>query len=76
MLNLNQSGAQDLKDEEFLIENDPTWKQMKTLTSTTDESDSLQFKWNSSCLEENYMKSMNMQRVIPQVKHMLFLHIS
>jgi len=75
MLSLNQSGAQNLSYDEFIIEKDPTWMHLKVLTATTDESDSLQFRWNLSCLEENYMKSMNMHRIVPHVNNLKLSHL-
>ncbi len=51
------------ENSEFTIDNDETWKQLKTYTSVTDASISLKFKWILSNLEKNYLNSLNVERV-------------
>ena len=58
---LNKANVENLN--EMFIDEDEAWKQLKDYTSVIDASVSLQFKWNMSCLEENFLNSLNLSRV-------------
>jgi hypothetical protein len=62
-LNLNVDFSETDKIQEMFIDDNETWKQLKTYTSVIDASISLQFKWNLSCLEENCLNSLNLTRI-------------
>lgn len=63
---MNESGAEINCNEPF-IDSNQTWQQIKMLTSNIEESNSLQFKWNLSTLEDNYLNSLELKRIMPQV---------
>lgn len=57
--------CQNIAENELNIDNDSTWNELKRYTSINDESLSLKFKWSLSNLEEEYLKSLNLQRQLP-----------
>lgn len=72
--NLNLSESSFLNEEagsigdglnELAIDCDKFWQQLITYTSVTDASASLQFKWSLSDLEDNYIKSLNLNKPQP-----------
>ncbi len=58
---------QDSLVDKFYIDKNQTWQQLKSFTSITDESNSLQFKWNLSNLEQSYLDSLSLTRMSNQV---------
>jgi hypothetical protein len=68
--NVNESSANKLR--ELLIDEDTVWHKLKTYTSITDESISLKFKWNRSSIEESYLKSLNLEKVLPNQVILVF----
>ncbi|CAF0810566.1 unnamed protein product [Brachionus calyciflorus] len=55
-----------IPEKELNLNCDSTWNELKKYTSINDESISLKFKWSLSNLEDEYLKSLNLQRQIPQ----------
>lgn len=58
---------ENLKENNELlnIDLDEMWQELKTFTSINDASLSLKFKWYLSNLEDNYLKSLSLQRASP-----------
>lgn len=57
--------GKDLADlNEINVDLDETWMQLKDYTSVNDASSSLKFKWLLSELENNYLNSINVNRVV------------
>ncbi|RNA36921.1 hypothetical protein BpHYR1_037017 [Brachionus plicatilis] len=65
--------CENIAENELNIEQDATWNELKRYTTINDESLSLKFKWSLSSLEDEYLKSLNLQRQLPvQTKQPLF----
>ena len=47
----------------LIIDSDEMWQQIQTFTTVTDASNSLQFKWCSSNLEDNYLKAISLDKI-------------
>ena len=58
----------------LIIETDGLWQEIQKFTTVTDASNSLQFKWCLSNLEENYLNSLNLERIIPVSFYFIFLY--
>jgi hypothetical protein len=58
--------------QEMLIDENSIWRQLQTFTSITDESISLKFKWNTSSIEEHYLKALSLEKIIPNQVSRLF----
>lgn len=53
----------DLVVNNLVIETDDLWQEIQTFTTVTDASNSLQFKWCLSNLEDNYLSALNLERI-------------
>lgn len=67
--------CEDIAENELNIDQDSTWNELKRYTSINDESLSLKFKWSLSNLEDEFLKSLGLQRQLPiQPKKPIFLN--
>lgn len=74
--NMNEiTFCEDKTENELNVDQDSTWNELKRYTSINDESLSLKFKWSLSNLEDEYLKSLSLQRQLPiQPKKPVFLN--